>query len=61
MTEVVTKSKTAAFIAILVAVSGLLMHPDILGVLPEKWAVVVSGVGILLQAITRSVISDGNK
>ena len=53
--QTVEKSKTAALIALLIAVAGLATHPDILGLLPEKWSFIVSGFGAFLQAITRSL------
>jgi hypothetical protein len=41
---------------ILVSVGGLLSHPEILNLLPEKWALVASASGILIQAVTKALV-----
>jgi uncharacterized membrane protein YfcA len=45
----------AGVLSALVSVGGLLSHPEILNLLPEKYAVVMSAVGVVLQAITKGV------
>lgn len=42
-----------------IAILGLLSHPEILGLFPEKYAIVISAIGIALQSITRGV-QQGN-
>lgn len=37
------------------SVVGILSHPEVLAVLPEKIALIVSGVGIILQAVSKPV------
>lgn len=53
-----TTSRTAGWVALVISVAGIMTHPEILGLLPEKWAVAVSGIGIILQAITKSLINE---
>lgn len=52
------KSKLPAIIAILVSVGGLLTHPEILGLLPEKIALSLSALGIVLQAISKGLLGE---
>lgn len=52
---------TAGVVSALVAIGGLLSHPEILNLLPEKYAVIVSAIGVLLQAITKGVHHGGTE
>lgn len=44
-----------ALIALLISLSGLALHPEILGVLPSKVATFVSLIGIVLQTFAKSI------
>jgi len=45
----------AGLLSALVSIAGLLSHPEILNLLPEKYAVIMSAAGVVLQAITKGV------
>ena len=53
--QTASESKTAGWVALIVAIAGILTHPEILGLVPEKISYILSGVGIILQAITKSI------
>lgn len=44
-----------AILALMVSLAGLLSHPEVLGLLSEEWAAVVSALGIALQALTKAI------
>lgn len=46
---------TAGALSALIAIAGLLSHPEILNLLPEKYAVILSAVGVILQSVTKGV------
>lgn len=54
--QVVSENKWAGWIALLIAIAGIMTHPEILGLVPEKVAIVISSLGIMLQALTRSIV-----
>lgn len=49
------KPHTAGIVSALVTLTGIAASPELLGVLPAKWAAVVTIVGVVLQAITKGV------
>lgn len=51
----VKKARIPALAAVLVSISGLAVSPDFLGIFPEKVAALVSVLGIVLQAVTKSI------
>jgi hypothetical protein len=44
-----------ATLALFISVAGLVSHPEILGLLSEKWAGYFSLLGIILQALTKAI------
>lgn len=44
-----------AILALLVSIGGLTAHPEVMGLLPEKWALAVTIIGIIAQAFTQQV------
>lgn len=53
------KLHTAGMLAALVTLAGLASEPAILNVLPEKYAHILTAVGIVLQAITKGIQQGG--
>lgn len=49
------KDKLPAILMLLVSVISLASHPEILNLLPEKWAFIGSAIGILGQGFTRAL------
>lgn len=42
----------AGVLGVVVSVGSLLSHPEILNLLPERWAVIGSAIGVAIQALT---------
>lgn len=51
----VTNNRKLGWISLIISLAGMMTHPEILGLLPERWAVGISFLGMLLQAITKRI------
>jgi len=54
------RTKITSILGALIAVFGALSQPDILAILPARWSVVLSAVGIILAALGRSLLAPTN-
>lgn len=58
MTEQITKlaeSKSAAWLALILGLIGILTHPDVLDILPAHWSGIIVALAVPAQAITKSL------
>lgn len=53
-----SESKLAGWISLGISIVGLLSHPEVLNILPENFAAAISVIGIILQALSKSVVKD---
>ena len=52
------KIRWPAVLGVVISIGGLASHPEILALLPEKAAVIVSAVGVVIQALTKPIIRE---
>jgi hypothetical protein len=52
---IMMKFNLKAVLALLVSVIGFLSHPEILGLLPEKVAIIITALGMAMQAFAQQI------
>jgi Na+/H+ antiporter NhaD/arsenite permease-like protein len=53
--EKVVESKSAAWLALILGVIGIISHPDVLNILPAHWSAIITFLAVPAQAITKSL------
>jgi len=53
--KVLSESKSAAWIALILGLIGIISHPDVLGILPAHWSTIITALAVPAQAITKSL------
>jgi hypothetical protein len=51
----VAESRSAAWVALILGVIGIISHPDVLGILPARWSTIITAMAVPAQAITKSL------
>jgi len=54
------RTQVTTILGVLVAIFGALSTPDLLALLPPKFGAIITGVGILLAALGRSLLAPTN-